>query len=97
MIKKIKSFDYFAGANPIWGSIKNGVGNVRINDGVYHIENTRYPKYFQYVESWDAHFCGDWYEVSKIDFQNYISKLIEEKYAEIADLKNTLMEDQSTV
>lgn len=28
---------------------------------------------------------------------NYISELIEEKYAEIAELKNTLMEDRSTV
>lgn len=93
MIKKVNSFDYFAGADPIWSHIKNGVGDIRMDGGIYHIKNTQYPKYFQYVESLDAHFCGDWCEVSKLDYQKYMYKLLKQKYAEIDELTNMLMED----
>lgn len=91
MIKMVESFDYFAPEfNKVWNRTKNGVGEIRMNDGVYHIKDTRYPKYFRYEESFDAHFCGDWFETTMEEFNDYISKQIRKKYAEIDELKKMI-------
>ena len=91
MIKMVESFDYFAPEfNTIWDHTKNGVGEIRMNDGVYCIKDTRYPKYFRREESFDAHFCDDWFEVTMEEFNDYISKQIRKKYAEIDELKKMI-------
>lgn len=87
----VESFDYFARElNTIWDHTENGVGEIRMNDGVYHIKDTGYPKYFRCEGSFDAHFCDDWFEVTMAEFYDYIYKQIEKKYTEIDELKKML-------
>lgn len=39
---------------------------LRTKEGVFHnLNKIKYPHCFKYHESWDAHFCGDWYPCNK--------------------------------
>lgn len=95
MYRKIESAEFFSCPNDILWDKRNeqGVGQIRLYSGadVFHLNGTHYPKYFRYEEPWDAHFCGDWIEVSKEEYRTYILKKIEEEYAEIERLKKELL------
>lgn len=88
IIKKIDSPDYFK--NNIWDRTENESGSVRTDDGVFYIKNGKYPKYFKYEESFDLHFCGDWYEVTREDYNKYILDLIESKQKDIKKLRSMI-------
>ncbi len=34
--------------------------------GIFHLDDDEYPKYFKLVESDDAHFCDNYYELKKV-------------------------------
>lgn len=89
-IKVVENHEYFS--NYFWDErTESGCGKICLRDGVYHIKNLTYPKYFRYEESFDTHFCGDWFEVSEKDYKDYISKCIAEKRAEICNLYRMLI------
>lgn len=94
MYRKIESARYFDNPKNIIFDLRNehGVGQIRLNDGVFHLKNTDYPKYFRYEEPYDAHFCGEWFEVSKEEYCKYLLQKIEEKYVEIERLKKEYLE-----
>lgn len=94
MYRKIESVKFFNNPNDIAWDQRNaqGIGQIRLyGEGVFHLEGTNYPKYFRYEEPYDAHFCGDWLEVSKEEYREYIRKRIEKEYAEIEQLKKELL------
>lgn len=95
MYRKIESAEFFSYPNDIMWDQRNaqGVGTIRLYSAadVFHLNDTHYPKYFRYEEPWDSHCCGDWMEVSKEEYREYILKRIEEEYAEIERLKRELL------
>lgn len=59
---------------------------VRINHyGVFYLQDNQYPKYFEYCEPWDFHFCGTWAERTK---EEYIASVKEEIVQAEATLKS---------
>lgn len=94
MYKKIETAKYFNNPENIIFDYRNkqGIGQIRLDDGdIYYLKDVNYPKYFKYEEPFDAHFCGDWVEVGKEEYNEYIRKRIEEEYAIIERLKKELV------
>jgi len=44
--------------------------------GVFYFKDNKWPKAFEYEESWDAHFCDSWHEIDKNEIISYLKKEI---------------------
>lgn len=65
--------------------------NIRISHyGVFYLENNQYPKYFEYCEPWDFHFCGTWEERTKEKYIASVQKEIAEAEATLKSLQEKL-------
>ena len=58
--------------------------------GVFCLKDDHYPKYFKYLDSYNAHFCGSYCECSQEEYKNYLKKSIDEYSEEIKKLQKML-------
>lgn len=68
---------------------------VRLNCGVIHHDgNKTFPQCYKYEESWDAHFCGNWYPISRMDAIREIREYMTYFLEKVAEFQETVLELQ---
>lgn len=64
---------------------------IRINRyGIFHLKDDNYPKYFEYYEPYDTHYCGNYYECSQEEYKEFLEKCINEYSEKIKKLQKML-------
>lgn len=85
---KVNSRQDILNLGTIWFNEPNAI---RIGQyGVFYLEDSHYPKYFKYYESYDTHSCPNYCECSQEEYKAFLRELIDEYSEKIKKIQKVL-------